>query len=177
VSSAVAVTDVERRSTSLYALAAEYLSILDLLDDPDADEHALETTLDAIAGAITHKAESIAGLIAECEGLATIRKTEAQRLKDRADVSQRHADRLRAYLLQQLQVVGTERIETGRFTISVKTNPPAVEVVEPMLVPAEFIRTSVTTSIDKKAVIASVKATGEIPDGIEIVRKQRLSIA
>jgi hypothetical protein len=78
--------------------------------------------------------------------------------------------------LRHLQAVGTEKTETDRFTVAIRANPPSVEVLEPTLVPAEFIRTVTTMSVDKRAILELLKTTGEVPEGIEIVRKQRLEI-
>jgi hypothetical protein len=175
VSSAVAVTDVARRSTSLYELSADYLEILDLLEDSD-DAGALEAQLDALAGAITHKAEAIAGLVQQLEGMAALRKAEAKRMAELSAADERRAERLRSYLLRNLQSVGAERVDTPRFRISVRSNPPSVAVLEQMLVPAEYLRTVTTTSCDKRAVLDHFKATGEIPAGIEIARGVRLEI-
>ena len=167
---------VAERSTTLYSLSEDYLRILDLLEDPEADAEALERSLDAIAGQITHKAEAIAGLVKQLEGMAAMRKAEADRMRDLATADQRHADRLRDYVLRHMQALGSDRIDTARFRLSLRTNPPAVHILEEMLVPADFVRTVVTTSVDKKAILEHLKATGEIPTGVEITRGQRLEI-
>jgi Siphovirus Gp157 len=167
---------VAERSTTLYALASDYLHILDLLDDSDADAEQLEQQLDAIAGLITHKAEAIAGLIKQCEGMAAMRKSEADRMRDLAAADQRNADRLRDYVLRHMQALGSERIDTARFKLSLRTNPPAVQVLEEMLVPAQYVRSVTTTSVDKRAILDDFKHTGEIPAGTAITRAQRLDI-
>jgi hypothetical protein len=168
--------DLAPRTTTLYDLSAEYLRVLDLLEDAGDDDQALELELDQLAGQITHKAEAIAGLVAHYEGLASIRKGEAKRLKERAEADERRADRLRDYVLRHMQALGSERIETARFTLAVRTNPPAVSVLVEQLVPAEYVRTVTTTSIDKRAILDAFKRTGEIPDGVDISRGQRLEI-
>ena len=67
-------------------------------------------------------------------------------------------------------------IDTTRFSIRVRTNPPAVQVLEEMLVDDQYIRTVTTTSVDKRMILDNFKATGEIPAGIDITRSQRLEI-
>jgi hypothetical protein len=79
---------------------SEYLRVLDLPRSPNADADALEREHDALAGPITHKAEAIAGLIKQCEGVAAMRKAEADRMRELAAADQRNADRLRDYLLR-----------------------------------------------------------------------------
>lgn len=164
------------RTPTLYAMTDEYLAILDRLEEPETDAQALEEYLDALAGQITHKAEAIAGLVKQCEGMAAMRKGEADRMRDLAAADQRHADRLRDYLLRHMQALGSERIDTARFRLSLRQNPPAVHVLEELLVPAEYIRTVTTTSVDKRAVLDAYKATGELINGIEITRSTRLDI-
>jgi hypothetical protein len=58
----------------------------------------------------------------------------------------------------------------------VRTNPPAVQVLEEMLVPKEFIKTVVSTAVDKRAILDHLKSTGEVVDGVAITRGQRLDI-
>jgi len=164
------------RSTTLYDLSAEYVHILDLLEAEDADADALESELDRIAGKITHKAEAIAGLVMQLDGMSAMRKAEAKRLRERAEADESHAARLRDYLLRHMRAIGTERIDTARFTVSIRQNPPSVEVLEEMLVPPKWLRVVTTTSVDKRAILEHVKATGEVPDGVEIVRRTRLDI-
>jgi Gp157 protein len=167
-----------RRTNTLYELSEDFLRVLDLLEDPDSDEAALEVELDQISGLIAHKAEAIAGLVAHIEGLADARRAEAKRLKDRADADERHAQRLRDYVLRHMQAIGTQRIETLRFTLQVRTNPPAVEVLEDLLIPEEFWRVPAPPppAVDKRAILDHYKQTGEIPQGVEIVRRTRLDI-
>jgi hypothetical protein len=167
-----------RQMNTLYELSAEYLHILDLLEDPDADQDALEHELDAVAGRLALKAEAIGGLITHLDYIAEARRAEYRRLRERAQADERHAQQLRDYLFRHMQEIGTERIETARFTFSVRTNPPAVEITDLELVPSEFIRPHVLDEFDvmKTVIKDHWKETGEIPAGVEIVQRQRLVI-
>jgi hypothetical protein len=78
--------------------------------------------------------------------------------------------------LRHLVAIGAEHVETARFRIAVRQNPPAVQVVDADAIPADFIRTVTTTSIDKRAIIAVLKDTGEVVPGVEIVRGTRLEV-
>ena len=167
---------IVERSNTLYALASEYLDVLALLEDPDADAAALEQQLDSIAGLLTQKADNIAALVQQFEGMAALRKQEADRMRELAAADQRNADRLRDYLLRHMRELGSEKIDTARFKISVRTNPPSVSLLEQMLVPEEFMRTVTTVSVDKRAVLEHFKNTGEIVSGVDITRSTRLDV-
>jgi hypothetical protein len=57
-----------------------------------------------------------------------------------------------------------------------RSNPPAVQVLEELLVPDDYKRVVTTTSVDKRAVLDAYKTTGEIVPGVEIVRGTRLEV-
>lgn len=167
---------VAQRSTTLYNLSADYLRILDLLEEPETDSQVLEMELDKIAGLITHKAEAIAGLVKQLESMSAMRRSEADRMRDLSAANQRDADRLRDYVLRHMQAIGSERIDTARFRLSVRSNPPAVQVLEEQLVPPKYVKTITTTSVDKRGILEQFKASGEVPNGVDITRSSRLEI-
>jgi Siphovirus Gp157 len=162
------------RSTTLYELSAEWTELLDTLEDPEADRQEVERLLAVKAGAIKEKAESIAGLIRQCEGLAEMRKLEAKRMADAAKRFEDKAKWLRGYLLTHIELLAFPRIETGRFSISVKQNPPHVEVLDETLVPQQFKHIEIV--IDKRVILDHFKKTGELPPGVEIKRDNKLEI-
>jgi hypothetical protein len=167
---------VAEKTNTLYAMSDEYLHLLELLEDPETVPEEVEAELDRISGKIAHKSEAIAGLIKWYQGLADMRSSEAKRMADSVHRFEGQAERLKAYLLRNMQQTGMTRIDTGRFTLSVKQNPPRVEVLEAAMVPSEYQRTKVIIDVDKRAVTEHWKATGEIPPGVEIVRAERLDI-
>jgi Siphovirus Gp157 len=165
-----------QKSTVLYELSAEYVYLLDLLDDPDVDPHLIEQELERVAGEIRHKAGSIAALIRQCEGLAEMRRSEAKRLADSATKFERKAEWLRTYVFTHMTAMDIERIDTDRFTLSIQNNPPHVEVLQPSEVPHEYQRTKITVDVDKSEVLKHYKATGEMVPGVDIVRGKKLVI-
>lgn len=167
------------RTVPLYSLTAEYLAVLELLDLDTLeaeDAQTLELALDSIAGKISEKAEAIAGLVKQFEGMAELRAAEAKRMKALADADDKRAARLRDYLLRHLQAIGTEKVETPRFRISVRQNPPSVEVYDQSQIPEEFLRLVTTTSVDKRAILDELKTSGVIVPGVDVVRGLRLDI-
>ena len=159
-------------------MSDQYNTILDLLEaaeDPEGTAN-LELELDRIAGSFIHKAGSIAGLVAHLEGLAIVRKTEANRLRQRADVCEARAERLRQYLCRNMESIGQKRIETDRFTISVRSYPH-VEVSDPAQVPHEYHRVRIIDDIDKQAIMAAYRRDGEIVPGTEVVQTSKVRIA
>jgi hypothetical protein len=75
-----------------------------------------------------------------------------------------------------MQSTGQQRIETIAHTISIRTNPPAVTVVDASAVPHEYNREKITIDTDRRAILEYFKTTGEVVPGVEITRGQRLDI-
>jgi hypothetical protein len=65
----------------------------------------------------------------------------------------------------------TEKLVNG--TISLRKLQPQliIEDEEKVLSQGEFVRTKSVTSIDKKSIRNSIKATGVLPDGIDLVEQ------
>lgn len=180
------MTDIEQASRAfmhtaerlptLYSLSSEFERLVDLLEDPDADPTEVDAELQRVAGDIKRKAYGVAVVIRQLEGLAELQKSESQRLAAKAKAAQGHADRLRDYARQCMHQIGEERLETGSFTLAIRTNPPSVVVLDATAVPTDYQRTKVIVDVDKRAILEHTKQTGEVVPGTEIVRGTRLDI-
>lgn len=177
------------RLPTLWQLSTEFDVLLALLEEPDQDLAAIDAEMQRVAGDIVHKAHGVAAVIQSLQKLAEWQKGEMRRMAERAKASEAHADRLKAYALACMKVIEQPRIETGTFTLSIRANPPHVDVLnEPVLarvegyetmpdeVPGEFVRQITVYKVDKRAITAYVKATGEVVPGCELVRTESLSI-
>lgn len=141
------------------------------------EREALQRKLEAVTQQQLTKIESYIGLIRKLESLADYDDAEAARLKERRDRKRRSSEWLRARLQEHLHRTGQERIETGRWTVALRTNPPAVQVLEPQMLPSEYTRTKITVDPDKKAILDHFKTTGEIVPGCDITRGESLRIS
>jgi hypothetical protein len=160
---------------SLEDTAYQLLGLLEATDDPEAIAD-VESQLALVDQMLMEKTESYCSVIRSLEAMAEARKVEADRLKDRARTAQNHADWLRNRLLVHMQTTDRPRIETSRFSLSIRQNPPSVVVTDAAAVPHEYERTKITIDFDKRAFIEHVKRTGEIVPGIAVMRSERLEV-
>jgi metal-sulfur cluster biosynthetic enzyme len=160
----------------LEATAYQLMALLEDVDDPEAIAD-VEAQLALVDQLMLSKQESYVSVIRSLESMAAARKAEADRLRDRAKTAERHAEWLKARLLTHMVSTNRPRIETSRFSMSIRQNPPSVNVLDAAAVPSEFQRTKIEISVDTRAILETLKQTGEIPPGVEIVRTERLSIA
>lgn len=169
--------DTAERLPVLWKLSLEFTDLIDLLESEDADEETIELELKRVAGDIERKADGVAAVVGALESLSSYQDAEAKRIAERSKRNKAHADRLRAYALKCMRMIGVERLETGRHTLAIKQNPAAVNVLDESAVPSEFNRTRIFIEPDRVAIKAHFKATGEVVPGTEIVRGERLSIS
>lgn len=164
------------RLPTLFDLGDAENALLALLEEHDSDAPEVVEHLALFDQMIAEKTENYVSVIRTFESMAEARKAEADRMAARAKTAQRHADWLRDRLLVHIQSTGREHVETSRFTLSVRTNPPSVVVLDASAVPGEYQRTRIDISVDKRLVLEHFKATGEIPAGIDVQHGKRLEV-
>ena len=89
-----------------------------------------ETQLDKLEIDFRQKAVAYAGVIKNFDSWVESIDNEIKRLKER----------LKSYLLQEIQKTGIQRIEEGSHRVSVRRSPLKVEVKEPAEVPGQLAR-------------------------------------
>ncbi len=170
----------EPTTLKLYEMAPAFARLMATIWEADpGDPGAIElagTELEALQLAIDTKVAGCAAIVREFETTRVAITMEAERLAARAAALKAKEDRLREYMHRALLAAGLTRVETARFTVSVRQNPEAVEIVQQADVPAEYIRTRITQEVDKTAIKRHHAATGEDVPGVRFTRGTRLEI-
>mgnify|MGYP003435090174 FL=1 len=163
--------------TALYELAAEYRADAEKLADMDLDEQTLADTLEGLGGELEVKAQNVIMFTRNLEATAAaIKEAEAQMAARRKALENRAAG-LRRYVLENMQFAGIQKIECPFFKLSIRDNPAAVEIYEPGLIPAQFMKQPEPPppSPDKTAIKAAITAGTEVP-GAKLTKGTRLDI-
>lgn len=166
---------------ALYVLTSQYLELAERLADGDHDAQTVADTIEAsgIVDSLQDKAQGIeyvargalahhATIDAEIARLVT--------LKARRD---KVAQGLRDYLKQNMERAGISKIECPMFAISIKQNPPSVDVIDPLSLPKEYWRTPEPkppiAAPDKNAIKQALQAGIDVM-GARLVHGTRLEI-
>ena len=163
--------------TALYELAAEYRADAEKLADMDLDEQTLADTLEGLGGELEVKAQNVIMFTRNLEATAAaIKEAEAQMAARRKALENRAAG-LRRYVLENMQFAGIQKIECPFFKLSIRDNPAAVEIYEPGLIPAQFMKQPEPPppAPDKTAIKAAITAGTEVP-GAKLTKGTRLDI-
>lgn len=164
---------------ALYTLADSYRQLAEKLADADLDATTIAETIDAsgIVDDIATKAQGIEFIARSAEAHHDAIDAEISRLTKLKKSRSNLAAGLRAYLLLNMQNMGISKLECPLFTVKVRDNPPSVDVYEPGLIPAEYMRQPETPPAvpDKTAIAAAIKAGKDVP-GAVLKRGQKLAI-
>jgi hypothetical protein len=164
----------------LYEIRSQYLDCLNRIENGEIDEEFIKDTIESLDGDFDEKVNSIACFIKGLDGDITALKLEADNLKQRADNKAKKADRLKQYIFESMKAVSRVKVETPQNVISVKKNPPKVDVGENFLEWAkdndfELLKHTEEYVPDKTAIKDALKRGIEIPY-CRLVQGESLSI-
>lgn len=164
-------------SISLYNVAAEYRQMVERLMDTQDDSQAIADTIEAEGYPLTVKAQNVAYAIKNLDALAVSIKAAEADMAVRRKAIEKRAEHLREYTKTCMEIAGVTKIDCPHFALSIKKNPGSVEIFEPALIPAEFMRTPEPPppAPDKTAIKDALKAGRDVP-GALLAQGVRLEI-
>ncbi|MEY4345279.1 MAG: hypothetical protein RL032_1111 [Pseudomonadota bacterium] len=165
--------------TALYDLVGQYKQLAERLSNMDLDAETVADTIESsgLTDEISAKAQGVLLVAKSAEQYLPHLEAEIARLTALKKRHERIAAGLRDYLKQNMQQAGIERINCPLFDVSLRVNPPSVEVFDEAQVPASYWHTpEPKPSISKSAVAAELKAGREVA-GCRLVSATRLVVA
>lgn len=162
---------------TLFQIAAEYRHVTDVLMDAGVDEQTLKDTLEGEAWPLELKAQNYGFVIRNLQATAASIKEAEDQMKARRQAIEKRALALTERLKTGLEIAGVSKIECPHFALSIKKNPAGVDIFEPGLIPAEFMRQPEPppAAPDKTAIKAALQAGRDVP-GAMLTQGTRLEI-
>lgn len=163
---------------TLFEIAKEYRHITDVLQDADVDEQTLSDTLEGERWPLELKAANYGFVIRNMEATAAAIKEAEAKMAARRKALETRAKYLTERLKTGMEIAGVTRLTCPHFDIKIANNPASVDIYEPGLIPAEFMRQPEPppATPDKTAIKAAIQAGKEVP-GAMLARGTRLVIA
>lgn len=155
---------------NLYELTSDYIQLYEMLEagaETPEDEAAIIAAIEETGANLADKADAYARMIKNLTIQAEGFKAEANRLKAHQKACENGVERLKANMLLTMQTLGADKLKTSIGTWSVQKNPWSCDVLDVSKVPPCFLITQPPT-VDKKAILAAFKETGEVFDGVDI---------
>lgn len=179
MNTAIQTIPAPARTMRLYDLAASWELIADEIVDAGGEiTPEIASKLDALESILHAKADAICSLVQRFNRQATAAHAEADRLVKLANVRDRAAGKLAAYLKTCMEMMNTPKIETDIFRVRVQKNGrPAIRCdVDPASLPAEFRKEITTVSMQADALLEAWKMKRELPPGVMVTQGTHLRI-
>ena len=147
--------------STLYELTNDYLTLLDMAEDPDIDPQAFADTLEALGGELEMKADGYARVMKELEGRAAAMRYESKRLENGYKTIERTIDRMKHALQDSMVAIDKRKFKTDLFSFSIRKNPASVVIDHATCIPPEFLIPQ-DPKVDKKAIKAAIDRGDDI---------------
>jgi hypothetical protein len=178
-------------TTQLYDLRPEYDALTDLPQEANLsdDPSGLTEQLEAIREELNPKLLSLAKVVRTLEAEAGLLEEHGRALMGRASSRRVRVDYVKRWMQLQMEGAELERLKDPFVSLWLQKSPPSIAVLDEEAVPAEYKRVTLklplsavppgllglvqTCDVDRSAIQALIKATGEPPPGVEYVRDRR----
>lgn len=162
----------------LYALANDYIALMQAIDNDELPEECIADTLEAITGEIEIKADNIACMLKNIEAEVKAIKEEEANLATRRKTKEKAYDRLKEYLSTTLQSLGIDKVETSRNKITFRKSE-SVEIDDTFIEWAQknredLLKYSAPTA-DKTEIKNLLKGGAEL-QGAQLISKSNIQI-
>jgi hypothetical protein len=144
-----------RETESLYAIEDGLLALIDSEElVPEEKEREFQTALAKQLRKAAAKRDAVGQFIRHCETMAEASKSEETRLRERRKFYERAAEKMRSYVKNILETLGTDergswrRLEGNTFSFFLRDNHPSVRIVDPEAVPDRFKDITMTVPAD-----------------------------
>lgn len=158
----------------LYELTGEYAGLQALAECEGGGEH-IAHALAEIEDAIELKAERVGAFLRNLGADQDALRAEEKRLAARRMALENAEESVREYIRRCMEQSSLKRIKCTAFSFTLSEREQ-LQVEDESAVPAEYIRTKVETSVDKKAALDAFKKLGECVPGTQVVTLNVLTI-
>ncbi len=162
---------------SLFVLADEYAQAAHALAQTDLDDETVRDTLEGLAGDLETKSTNVAMFVRNLEAVAEKMAEAEQNINARRKAIEKRAARVREYLKENMEKAAMTKIECPYLALTIKKNPPAVEIFTIALLPDTYMRIPPVPmpEPDKTAIKEALKAGIDVP-GCKLTNTTRLEI-
>lgn len=129
---------------NLYELTSNYLTLQQMLEDPEADGQMIADTMEALDGDIEEKADNYAKVIKNMEATIDAIESEQERLKNKKNLLEMSIKTLKRNLEASMIATGKRKFKTDLFTFIIQKNggkaPVILDVADTSELPDELVR-------------------------------------
>ena len=157
----------------LYEIRQDIEQIL----NPQEGEDFNPEILDELRLRFEEKVENCIAYIKNLKSDEEALDKEIKRLQARKQAAENKRRGLSDYVKAEIEAVGRQGVDTGVHRARIARSPISVEVIDTNAIEDGYKETVTEERIDKEAILAHFRETGEIPSGVEIRAGTHLRIS
>ena len=146
----------------MYELTEMYKELQAAIENEEVTQEEAADTFDAIKDAMTVKIDALSAIYLEAQGDEVKIDTEIERLKKLKARAGRTKERVTNIAANFLTAMGKDKAKGDQFTFKRRKFLPRVVVTDERLLPKEYIKEKITTSIDKIAIKKALQNGDEV---------------
>jgi hypothetical protein len=108
--------------STLFGITDKFFDLYELMTDPEADEEALQGSLEVLTGELEVKAEGYTKVIKTLEMEQKAAEEVAKTFTEKATVRKNNIKRMKEALHHAMDVAGLKEVPAGEFTIKIQKN-------------------------------------------------------
>lgn len=162
---------------ALYQIADQFLIKLNELENSELTDEEYQLALDQLQGEVMDKSHAVAMYIKNLQALSDARKNAEKEMYESRKKLDGAIERLKAYQVQAMLRTGIKKMDFAEFSISVRTNPPSVEILNMDAIPDEYFDIPpMPAPLLNKSRLKDDMKEGVIIEGARLTQSTRLEI-
>ena len=146
----------------MYELTEMYKELQAAIENEEVTQEEAADTFDAINDAITAKIDALSAIYLEAEGDEIKIDARIEKLKKLKARAGRTKERVTNIAANFLPAMGKDNAKGDQFAFKRRKFSPRVVVADEKLLPKEYIKEKITTSIDKIAIKKALQNGDEV---------------
>ena len=166
------------KTLKCYEIPQLFRDVVERATDPDSGEltEIGLTELRSLTIAASEATINLALYIRELELEGEAVKSISIAVAERATNLAKQTQRWREYLLSTMDAAGLEKAKDDRITISVRYNPPSVNITSAEMIPEKYLRIIPEKREPDKTLIKTALNNDEDVPGCSLVQQRRIAI-
>lgn len=163
--------------SSIYELTADYLQILEMMEDPELDPQTLADTMEGVEGELEIKAENYARVMKNLEGDVAALKAEETRLSEKRKTIENNIKRMKQTLQSMMTITGKTKFKTELFSFGIQKNAPSVIIDASDInnIPPDFLKFK-DPEVDKTKIKEAIQGGADLSGIAHLEQTESLRI-
>jgi len=160
---------------TLYNLTDTMKQLLNMAQSGEVEQETIDATIESmdLEQDIEEKIDGYIYVMDELDASNERIQNEIKRLRKRKKVQENNKKRMQERLYDRLKLIERDKVQTDKYTVSIRKNPPKLVVNDESNIPKRFYDERLP-KLNKRALLDELKNSDEELKGVEVRQEERL---